>query len=192
MSLLESLLPLLVQDDLPRTGWLLAGVAPAESVAGHVLGVAQTALALTPAVEPGLDLGRVLAMALVHDAGEVLSGDLPRRASRALPPGAKHALDDALGAEVLAPLGEAARAAAREFRAQATREARFVKLCDRLQLGVRLVGYERAGRRGLGDFRAGLAALDAGEFAPCARLLREVLAATPADGAHGTSTEGTP
>lgn len=177
--LLEAQLRLLVQGDLPRTGWLLAGVAPAESVAAHVLGVAQLALALAPCVTPPLDLARVLAMALVHDAAEVASGDLPRRAAAALPGGAKAAMDAALGAAVLGPLGAAAMAADAEFRAQATREARFVKACDRLQLGVRLVGYERAGRRGLDDFRAGLAELDMAEFPPCAALLAELVAARP-------------
>lgn len=175
-ALLPGLLPLLAQDDLPRTGWLLAGVAPAESIAGHVLGVAQLALALADRVTPPLDLGRTLAQALVHDASEVLSGDLPRRASSALPPGAKAALDRVLGEAVAAPLGHLAATAEAEFRAQTTREARFVKLCDRLHLGVRLVGYERAGRRGLDDFWPGLAALDASEFPPCAALLAELLA----------------
>jgi len=42
---------------------------------------------------------------------------------------------------------------------------------------VRLVGYERAGRRGLGDFWAGLQQLDASEFPACAALLAELLAA---------------
>jgi putative hydrolase of HD superfamily len=180
--LLEALLPLLAQDNLPRTGWLLAGVAPAESVAGHVLGVAQLALALAPRVTPPLDVGRTLALALMHDASEVLSGDLPRRASAALPHGAKAELDRALGRQVAGPLGALAAAAEAEFRAQTTREARFVKLCDRLQLGVRLVGYERAGRRGLDDFWPGLRALDAAEFPPCAALLAEVLSAERALG----------
>jgi putative hydrolase of HD superfamily len=180
MPLLDALLPLLAQDDLPRTGWILAGVTPPESVAGHVLGVAQLALALAPRVDPPLDLGRVLAMALVHDAAEVWSGDLPRRAARALPAGAKASLDAVLGEEVLGPLGPAAQTAGAEYRARRTREARFVALCDRLQLGVRLVGYWRAGRRGLEDFAAGLAELDAREFAPCAALLTEVLAAVRA------------
>ncbi len=179
MSRLEALLTLLSQDDLPRTGWVLAGVQPPESVAGHVLGVAQLALSLAPEVTPPLELGRVLAMALVHDLGEALSGDLPRRAAAALPPGAKAQMDARLGEALAAPLGSAARAALEEFGAQATREARFVKQCDRLQLGVRLVGYERAGRRGLGDFRAGLAALEMAEFAPCAALLAELLAEGP-------------
>jgi len=183
--LLEALLPLLAQDDLPRTGWLLAGVAPAESVAGHVLGVAQLALALAARVAPPLDLGRTLALALMHDASEVLSGDLPRRAAAALPDGAKAALDRTLGARVALPLGALAAGAEAEFRAQMTREARFVKLCDRLQLGVRLVGYERAGRRGLGDFWVGLTALDAAEFPPCAALLAELLAAGRGHGTDG-------
>jgi 5'-deoxynucleotidase YfbR-like HD superfamily hydrolase len=76
-------------------------------------------------------------------------------------------------------------AAEAEYRAQSTREARFVKLCDRLQLGVRLVGYERAGQRGLDGFRAGLRQLDASEFPACATLLAEVLAAAPTRGGDG-------
>jgi 5'-deoxynucleotidase YfbR-like HD superfamily hydrolase len=155
-----------------------------------VLGVAQLALALAPRVAPPLDLGRALALALVHDASEVLSGDLPRRASAALPPGAKAELDRALGTAVALPLGALAASAEAEYRAQATREARFVKLCDRLQLGVRLVGYERAGRRGLDDFWAGLRALDASEFPACAALLGEVLAAGRAHGTHDRPSPG--
>ena len=66
---LEALLDLGALDALPRTGWLLRGVQPAESVAGHLLGVAHMALALAPRVDLPLDLGRVLAMAVLHDAG---------------------------------------------------------------------------------------------------------------------------
>lgn len=177
MSLLTPLLTLLPLDRLPRTGWIQRGVPEPETVAGHVLGTAQVALALAPRIDPPLALERVLAMALVHDAPEALSGDLPRRAAERLPPGAKAAMEDALADELLTPLSAPAIDAWHEYRAGETREARFVRLCDRLQLGVRLVAYTRSGARGLDEFRAGLEELDCGEFAPARALAVEILAA---------------
>jgi putative hydrolase of HD superfamily len=177
MSTLTPLLRLLSLDRLPRTGWVLRGVPQPESIAGHVLGCAHVALALAPRVAPALDLGRVLAMLLVHDAPEALSGDIPRKAGGALPAGAKAAMEGTLARELVEPLGGVAMSAWSEYLAGETREARFARLCDRLQLGVRLVGYERAGARGLEEFRAGLEALECGEFAPAEELRREILAA---------------
>lgn len=175
---LPSLLDLLALDHLPRTGWILRGVAEPESVAGHVLGSGHVALALAPRVAPPLDLGRVLAMALVHDAPEARTGDLPRAAAEHLPAGAKAAMEDGIARELLGGLGPTALAAWAEYRAAETREARFVKVCDGLQLGVRLLGYVRAGRGGLGEFRDGLERLDAREFPPAEvfrqRLLEEL------------------
>lgn len=165
---LDALLDLLPLDALPRTGWALRGVRPPESIAGHVLGVAHVALALAPRVDPPLDLARVLAMALVHDAPEARSGDLPGPAARHLPDGAKRRLEEGLAAEVVAPLSDAAADAFREYEGQDTREARFVKACDRLQLGVRLVGYEAAGWGGLDEFWATVRADHFDEFGPCA------------------------
>ena len=50
-------------------------------------------------------------------------------------------------------------------------------LCDRLQLGVRLVGYQREGRSGLDEFRRGLVELDCTGFAPAQALQDEILEA---------------
>ena len=177
MSDLEPLLALLPLDRLPRTGWVLRGVASPESVGGHLLGTAQVALSLAPRVDPLLDLGRTLAMAIVHDAPEARTGDLPRPGSRHLPRGAKAAMEDGVAGELLTGLGPVARAAWDEYRGGATRESRFVRVCDALQLGVRLVGYVRAGQAGLDEFRGGLEALDASEFAPAQALLGEILEA---------------
>ncbi|MGL4648612.1 MAG: HD domain-containing protein, partial [Caldilineaceae bacterium] len=60
---------------LPRTGWLLAGVRPAESVADHSYATALLALALADSINRDpqaqglsevLDVGRVLQIALLH------------------------------------------------------------------------------------------------------------------------------
>ena len=154
MTHLEPLLALLALDRLPRTGWIQRGVPEPESIAGHVLGTAHLALALAPRVEPALDQGRVLVMVLVHDAPEALTGDLPKAASELLPPGAKQAMESGAAERLFLPHAPDSVAAFREYQAQETREARFARLCDRLQLGVRLVGYRRSGQRGLDEFSA--------------------------------------
>lgn len=173
--MLDPLLRLLPLDSLPRTGWVLAGVPAPESIAGHVLGAAHLGLALAACLDPPVDQGRLLGMILVHDLAEAASGDLPQVAGRALPEGAKAAMEDTLARGLAGPLG--LESLWEEYVAAATREARLARLCDKLQLGVRLVGYLRAGQAGLDDFRGGLEDLDCAEFPPAAALQHEILAA---------------
>ena len=177
MRTLAALLDLLALDRLPRTGWLQAGVPAPESVAAHSLGTCLLALTLGPAVVPELDVDRAVALAAVHDAPEAWLGDMPRRGAEHLPPGAKRAAEAAIADELLGALSAAARERFREYQAGATREARFAGLCNHLHLGLRLLGYARAGQRGLEGFAEGLEGLDCREFAPCAELQRELLAA---------------
>lgn len=170
---IESLLTLQALEHLPRTGWCQSGITTPESIAAHTLGVAQVALALLPQIDPELDTGRVLSMALVHDAPEALIGDFPLAASRLLPEGAKRQAERAAAAELL---DASSLDAFHEFLAGETREARFVKLCDKLQLGLRLLAYRKAGRAGLREFEAGLHKLDATEFAGAEELRLALIA----------------
>ena len=188
MNRLEALLRLLALERLPRLGWVQAGVARPESVAAHSLGTALVVLALGPGVEPPLDVDRAVSLAVLHDAPEALLGDLPRSATALLPPGAKASAEARAAATLLAPLSAAAEEREAEARACATREARFVKVCDALQLGVRLVGYLREGARGLDEFRAGLQELACEEFGPCEELRRALLKALDAHPADGRRT----
>jgi putative hydrolase of HD superfamily len=174
---LDALLALQPLASLPRTGWIQRGVAAPESVGDHVLGACFIVLALGPRVEPPLDVERALTIALVHDAPEALLGDLPRTASELLPPGAKAHAEERAATCILAPLSELAHARFVEYRDRATREARFARVCDRLHLGVRMVGYLRSGVRGLDEFASTVSALDCSEFAPAVALQREILAA---------------
>jgi putative hydrolase of HD superfamily len=176
-SLLPSLLALQPLESLPRTGWAMRGIANPETIAGHVLGTCHAILALAPRATPPIDVERCLALALVHDAPEALIGDLPRTAAELLPPGAKAAAEAEAARRVLVGLSDFAVEGFAEYRAQASREARFARLCDRLQMGVRLVGYHRLGVRGLEEFRATIEALDCSEFSLAERLRAEILAA---------------
>ena len=185
MNTLEALLQLLALDRLPRTGWLQAGVPLPETVAAHGHGVALVTLALAPRVAPPLDADRAAALAVVHDAPEAWLGDLPRPGSRLLPPGAKREAEGRAAGELLGPLSTLALDRYREFDAGETREARFVRLCDRLQMGVRMLGYARAGFRGLETFRQTVAELDCSEFSPCQELRDAILAALEEPGPPG-------
>ena len=150
-SLLDALLELQALDRVPRTGYALRGVSNPESIAEHGFHLAVLIWALAPRV-PGIDLGRALELALVHDLPEIRIGDLPRTAARYLPAGAKAAAETAAMAELLAPLGDRAPALLAEFEAGETPEARLVQACDRLQLMIKVFVYERWGATGLSEF----------------------------------------
>ena len=174
---LRALLALLPLESLPRTGWIQCGIADPEPIAGHLVGTAHLALALAPRVDPPLDVDRVVALAMVHDAPEALTGDIPRTGSTLLPEGAKREAEARAAEIVLGGLSEVAQERYEEFERGETREARLARLCDQLQLGLRLLAYTRSGRRGLGSFRATLEELNTSEFAPAEELRRALLEA---------------
>ena len=173
--LLDALLALEPLRDLPRTGWVLRGVRTPESIGDHVLSTCFLVLAAGSRVEPRIDVERAIALALVHDVPEAAMGDLPRTAARLLPAGAKASAEDRAAHELLEPLSDHALGLWDEIRTCVTREARFVKLCDRLQLGIELSRLHRSGQRGLDDFRETIANLDCSEFTALAQLRAEIL-----------------
>jgi putative hydrolase of HD superfamily len=150
-SLLDTLLELQILDRVPRSGWMLRGVAEPESVSEHGFHVVFLVWALGGRIE-GLDVARAIEIALVHDLAEVRLGDLPRTAARYLPPGVKHEAERQALAELLAPLGRRGDDVYAEYRDKATREARLVAACDKLQLMLKVTLYEEWGSAGLGEF----------------------------------------
>ena len=177
MNTLAALTSLLALDRLPRTGWLLAGIEDPETIAGHVISTAHLVLALAPAVDPPLDVDRTLALTIVHDSPEAWTGDLPKQVSATLAPGVKDALEARVADELLSGLSETARARHAEYAARESREARFARICDKLQLGVRLLAYQRAGLGELDDFVETLRGLDCEGFEPASALHAELLSA---------------
>ncbi len=151
---------------LPRAGWLLAGVAAAESVAEHTCATALLAWMLAAAVneKPAaeglaapLDMERVLGMALVHDLAESVLTDLPRRATALLGESAKHAAEAEAMAAMTAglPGGTAAAALWEEYAEGQTAEARLVKDADKLEMVHQAGRYTRGGQGGLAEFWEG-------------------------------------
>lgn len=139
---------------VPRTGWLLRGVRPGESVADHSYGMAVTALVLAEMVETPVDRERLLVMALIHDLAETITGDVPYPAGRFFPDQAKAAAEEQVLSELLAglPVRDDYIALWREYKSGSSVEGRLVKDADRLERLVQAAAYERAGAADLDEF----------------------------------------
>jgi putative hydrolase of HD superfamily len=128
--ILQTMLGLDPLADLPRTGWLMRGVRPCESIADHSFGV--TFLAM-----------------LVHDAAEARTGDVPMPNKTALMSEALHALESTLIAELLPPRQQAEW---NDVDAGESLEARVVKAADKAQMMIKALAYERQKRGQLDEF----------------------------------------
>lgn len=159
---------------MPRTGWLQRGVAAPESVADHSFGVALLALAVA-GFYPEIDRGRLLALAVAHDAGEALLTDLPLTAQRLIGRDLKQAAERQAAELLLGGLPGGADLVGlwAEYASGATREARLVKALDRVELLAQALAYEQAGQRNLAEFWRGW---DAGwdEFPELGELAAEL------------------
>lgn len=140
-----------------RTGWGQRGVVQAENVAAHSYGVAFTAMILAQTIELPLDLGRVLAMAILHDLPESLTSDIPTPAWRFLPAGIKTGVERQAMQEIFGrpPSHPALMALWEELHAEVTPEARLVHDADRLDMLLQATIYEQeSGNQRLAEFWA--------------------------------------
>lgn len=148
---------------LPRMGWVLAGVASPESVADHTCAVALLALALSEGINQDwqveglarpLDVGRVLRVALLHDLAESILTDLPKRSSDLIGKPVKHAAEATAMQRILAglPQHDEWLALWSEYDAASTPEARLVRDADKLEMIHQAARYMRRGQTNLGEF----------------------------------------
>ncbi len=142
-----------------RAGWVRVGVDAPESVAAHSWGVSFLVLALCPA---GVDRERALAMAVVHDLAEVRTGDLTPHDG--VDKADKHARERAALEDLVAPLERRDELVALfcEYDEGASREARFVKACDKLDMALTAKLYREAGHDTGELIASALAALEPG------------------------------
>lgn len=139
-----------------RTGWVRSGVEGAESVADHMYRMAMMGFLLGP--REGLDSTRCIKLALVHDLGESVVGDLvvegPKqdRVTRAEKEQMERKAINEICAGVGAPVGEEIRTLWEEFEAGETPEARHVKDLDKFEMVLQADEYERAQGMALPSF----------------------------------------
>jgi putative hydrolase of HD superfamily len=107
-----------------------------ENSAEHSWHLALMALVLAGHAPPGADLGRVMAMVVLHDLVEIDAGDLSAyapEADQARQQQAERAAADRLFPMLPPPQAASLRALWDEFEERATVEAKFARALDRLQ-----------------------------------------------------------
>lgn len=139
-----------------RTGWVRRSVDSPESVADHSLGVAMLALVCGP-MGQGLNVDKMIKMAILHDLAEHEVGDLvvdgsldcrdkiSKEEKHKMETTVMHKTMEALGRPDLLALWE-------EMEAGQTQEAIYVKDLDRLEMLYQADHYETAQKKELDDF----------------------------------------
>lgn len=128
-----------------RQGWLKTGITNPESVAEHSFGTAVLAILLQ---QDGLDTNRVVALALVHDLLECITGDIiwetgiaedliikqkkQQEEQKALVKIEQYLAENHYLLQLL-----------NEYKEQATAEAKYVKLLDKLEMSLQALDYKR-------------------------------------------------
>jgi putative hydrolase of HD superfamily len=141
-------------ERLPRMGFVIRGVVQGESVAAHCYGVAVTAMLMADSMNEEMDTLKVMRMSLLHEVSEARITDLPYGTMAYIEPEVKSAAEGAAARDLLGPMGQAYVSLWQEFEAAQTLEARIVRAADKVQMMVKVLGYDREGRGDLSDFWA--------------------------------------
>jgi putative hydrolase of HD superfamily len=153
-----------------RTGWVNHDIVSPESVADHQWRMSLMALLVAAggdgdAEGKPLDIGRCVAIAVVHDLAEAVCGDITPEAVSGISKAQKTRLENAAMQRLLGvdgalgggPAASAVRALWDEYEAATTPEARLVKDLDKLEMVVQAFEYERDQQRELPSFFASAA-----------------------------------
>ncbi len=116
--------------DAPRHCWTSGGRR--ESVAEHSWRAALMAMLMADEF-PGVDIGRVIRMCLIHDLGEAVTGDIPTFRKTDADRAVEGREVDALIGGLPAPWPERLGALFQEMEALETPEARLYKAIDRME-----------------------------------------------------------
>lgn len=128
-----------------RSGWVRVGVPEPESVADHIFRL--SALALVVANDLNVDQGKITKMALVHDLGESIVGDIvvDRGGKTIGSPEEKHLRERRAIEFILGGLKDGTELIALwdEFEHQESRESKVLKQLDRLEMVMTALEYEK-------------------------------------------------
>lgn len=139
---------------LYRQGWLRRGL-PAEkceSVADHIYGMVMLSWWAVDLYFPQLDRERLIRMVLVHELGEIYTGDLIP--ADGIDQQQKYQLEREAFRRVVEELPDGAEYLAlwEDFEAGLSPEAQLIKQIDRLEMGLQALVYEQQGWGDMSEF----------------------------------------
>jgi putative hydrolase of HD superfamily len=133
--------------DIFRTGWKLSGIDIPESVADHTFGVVFLAMLLGDHL--GLDTGKMMKMAVIHDVIEAKLGDIHYESQKYLGKSAVQTAEKKAAKDILP---EKYYILWEEYTSRTSKEAQIVAACDKLELYIQAVRYKQAEYTGLAHF----------------------------------------
>lgn len=146
----EPFLEVLGLKEVDRAGWKRSGLTDVESVAGHSWGVAFLAMQICP---PELDRLKVIEMAVCHDVAEVRVGDITPHDGISAEEKIRIETEAMLSLSKGFPRGDHMLELYREYEVGETAEARFLKLCDKLDMAFQSYVYQSRTESNLRNFR---------------------------------------
>lgn len=149
--------------NLPRAGWLYAGVASPESVAEHSYVTALLVLHMGNTINQNwqsedlsqpLDIGKAIQTALIHDLAESVLTDLPKRSAKLISAEVKHKAESEALHTILSdlPNHDELLMLFRDYAQKSTPEARLVKDADQIEMIFQAHRYEQRGQTNLAEF----------------------------------------
>ncbi|GAA2625482.1 oxetanocin [Paractinoplanes durhamensis] len=130
----------------------MAGVPDPESVSDHCFETAIIAYMLAQQIAEPVDMGKVLAMALFHETGEVRLTDLPRRSAPYVKQFKRKAEQDA-SVDILGGVAESVLPLLEEMHELETLEARLVEAAEELQIIAAAMYYAKENRGDMSEYR---------------------------------------
>ena len=148
---------------LPRMGWLFAGIAQPESVAEHSFVMSWLALLLAEQINTDygpqgltqpLNIAKIAHIALVHDVAESILTDLPKRSADLLGKPIKYQAEATAMQQLFQQMPNSAYYIGcwQEYADAATPEGRLVRDADKLEMIHQALCYEQSGQRNLAEF----------------------------------------
>jgi putative hydrolase of HD superfamily len=129
---------------VPRTGWKKkVGIINPESVADHAYSVAAIAMILSDA--KGLNTGKILKMAILHDLAESLVGDLTPEDA---PKSKKRRLEDSAMKKILSSLDARTKkqywSLWLQYQKNSSKEAKLLHNVDKLEMALQAKIYSKS------------------------------------------------
>ena len=143
-----------VLNKLPRTGFAIRGIPRPETLGEHCFSASVLAAILIDEIRSsGTEINgeKVLKMAILHETGEILVGDIPHPASVFMGTEVKQRMERAAGKQVLLNF-PGLQEIIDEFEAGTTIESRLIRGVDKLQMMIKVLIYESEGQGYLEDF----------------------------------------